>query len=98
MLLLVAVVRPAEEGSRPWRAADDRYVSARHMAALKTFEVAIVERAGAAPLEPSADELVARLPGCSREWGVSWRERWSARWRGGPPPVPPAAHIADQLG
>ena len=34
MLLLVAVVRPAEEGPQPWRAAEDRYVSAAMWRAL----------------------------------------------------------------
>jgi hypothetical protein len=42
MLLLVAVIRPADPGA--WHGQAERYVSVRQVAALKTFERAIVQR------------------------------------------------------
>ncbi|MFL6665304.1 MAG: hypothetical protein ACJ8G7_24305, partial [Rhizobacter sp.] len=99
MLLLVAVIRPADlDGTTAWRSGDDRYVSARHLAALKTFERAVVPRTSAAPIAPSAADVFAGVPACRRDWDVARRDRWIARWRGTPAPVPQAAHIAEQLG
>ena len=45
---LVAVVRPADPDSLWRQGRSDRYVSVRHVAALKTFERAIVRRDRAA--------------------------------------------------
>ena len=44
VVLLIAVVRPADPGLAGRSSRNDRYVSVRHVAALKTFERAIVER------------------------------------------------------
>jgi hypothetical protein len=68
VLLLVAVIRPADEaggllGSGP----ADRYVSVRHLAALKTFETAVVLRSPASGAPVAADALAAALPACQRQ-------------------------------
>ncbi|HUP10414.1 MAG TPA: hypothetical protein VMU47_24890, partial [Caldimonas sp.] len=95
MLVLVAVVRPGDAPVDA-RAATDRYVSARHLAALRTFESAIVERGGYPADAPSAELVLERVPACAKPWGVGWRDAWLARWRG-QPAVPPAAHVAEGL-
>src|SRR5215469_8805857 len=46
----------------------DRHVSVRQVAALKTFEYAIVRRDQVRSGPPSADALLERLPQCRREW------------------------------
>lgn len=69
ILLLVAVIRPAEPGAPSWRGTGDRYVSVRQVAALKTFEAAIVARP--APAAPTtAREVLDGLPSCRREGGA----------------------------
>jgi hypothetical protein len=71
LVLLVAVVRPARtaEGGVP-----DRYHSVRLIAALKTFEDAVVERPAVAPALPDAEAILSGLPSCQRDWaGNSWR-------------------------
>ncbi|HEV8691143.1 MAG TPA: hypothetical protein VGQ91_12655 [Ideonella sp.] len=72
MLLLVAVIRPADPDAQQ-RNASDRYRSVRQVAALKTFEEAVVARSSSEPLSLSGGALLAGLPACQREWGVSWR-------------------------
>lgn len=73
LVLLVAVVRPAaiaESGAE----VPDRYRSVRLIAALKTFEEAVVERPATGAALPSAEAVLAGLPTCRREWGGnSWR-------------------------
>src|SRR4051812_36696832 len=69
MLLLVAVVRPADPALAARRERVDRYVSVRHVAALKTFEAAIVERAADPKLPRDANALLEAVPQCRREWG-----------------------------
>src|SRR3954447_16475974 len=97
MLVLVAVVRPADAPSGEAKAAAaDRYVSARHVAALRTFESAIVERGVRAVDAPSAQLVLDGVPACAKPWGVGWRDAWLARWRG-QPAVPAAAHVAEGL-
>ncbi|HEX6705574.1 MAG TPA: hypothetical protein VF169_12500 [Albitalea sp.] len=49
-----------------------RYVSARQVAALKTFEAAIVRREGMHTAAWSADAVVQGLPQCRGEWGSRW--------------------------
>ena len=66
VLLAVGWLRPLEAAARP--AAPDRHLSVRHVAALKTFERAIVRRDGASREAPSAQALLAEIPGCRREW------------------------------
>ena len=106
VVLLVAGVWPAEPGEpsalamKPWRQPADRYVSVRHVAALKTFEAGIVERAGAGPL-PSAAQVTAALPACAAEGQAAWRSGSAAPWRAafavGAPAPSQAAHIAAQI-
>jgi hypothetical protein len=72
VLLLVAVVRPADEarGLR-WNGVaggDDRYVSVRQLQALKTFEQAIVPRRGPLTSPVSSQAIDETLPGCREAW------------------------------
>ena len=106
VVLLVAGVwpsgadEPGAPATKPWRHAVDRYVSVRHVAALKSFEAGIVERAGAGPL-PSPAEVTAALPACAAEWQAAWRSGTAAPWRAafaaGAPVPTQAEHIAAQL-
>lgn len=76
MVLLVAVVRPADPSAVPAPSANDRnerYISVRHLAALKTFEQAVVRRNGPAPASPTGAEVLAALPSCQGEWDAKWR-------------------------
>src|SRR6187200_901511 len=68
MLWLVAVIRPADPTAVARQAAADRYVSVRHVAALQTFEAAIVLRASGAHPPRDVGELLAGIPWCQREW------------------------------
>jgi hypothetical protein len=92
ILLLVAVVRPLEPSAvAPGRAPADRYLSVRHVAALKTFEQAIRPRAADLPAPPTAEQLLAGIPACRGEWSAGWL----AALRGGA--TSPADRIAAQL-
>jgi len=79
VLLLVAVLRPADEARGPrWggpaqREDDgvgggDRYVSVRQLQALKTFEQAIVPRRGPLISSVSAEAITEALPACTEAW------------------------------
>jgi hypothetical protein len=72
VLAAVGTLRPHDAT----RAPPDRYVSVRHVAALETFEQAIVKR-DAAPALPDAAAVLRGVPRCEREWGPSWR---ASRW------------------
>jgi hypothetical protein len=78
----------------------DRYVSVRHVAALKTFEQAIVQRPATAPGAPTAVETCWTA---YRDAGASGSATWSpSQWLPGlgatPAAAPsPAEHIAAQL-
>ena len=61
MLLLVSVVLPMDGASTLSRSGSDRYVSVRHVAALKTFEAAIVARGAQRRTPGDADELAAQV-------------------------------------
>ena len=97
MLLLVAVIRPHEQAQASAPVFGDRYVSVRHLAALKTFETAV--RQQAALTEPalalSGAEVLAALPACRSEWGAKWQASLALAQRAAPIP---AEHIAAQLG
>lgn len=97
MLLLVAVIRPADPSA--WHGQADRYVSVRQVAALKTFEQAIVQRAASAPAAPTAAQLLIGLPQCQREWSTSWKaSQWLALPAGVQRVTPSAAErVAAQL-
>lgn len=94
ILLLVAVVRPTEPSLGPGRVPDDRYLSVRHVAALKTFEQAIRRRSADLPAMPGAAQLLAAVPQCRGEWTPGWLARLRAR---GGPVVSPAERMAAQL-
>ena len=56
------------------RDAAARYTSVRQVAALKTFEQAIVRQADApVAAAPRADDVFAGLPACRTEWAGGWR-------------------------
>jgi hypothetical protein len=100
VVTLVAFVRPADPDAAWRQGRNDRYVSVRHIAALKTFERAIVKRQADAPLVVSAAQLLEEVAPCRREWaaddGPMRRLRhWVA---GGAPEVAPADEIATHLG
>ena len=65
VLLFVVEVRPSDPSERR---SSDRYISVRQVAALKTFERAIVRRDHVRGALPTADELLAGVPSCQREW------------------------------
>src|SRR5436190_6558283 len=98
VVLLVGVIRPADveaSGKSP----QERYLSVRLVAALKTFEPAVVKRSAVASKLPDGAGVLAALPECGREW------RGASRWRGWlaenglarTPPPPPAEQVAAQL-
>jgi len=92
MLWLVAVLRPADAPTAG--AAVDRYVSVRHVAALKTFEQAVVRRGDAPRAAPTADEVLAAMPRCRAEWAPKWT--LATLWGREPAPSQ-ATRIAAQL-
>src|SRR5688500_7690316 len=95
ILLLVAVVRPAEpSGIAPGPTPSDRYLSVRHVAALKTFEQAIRRRTGEPARVPTAEQVLEGIPQCRGEWRAGWLA--PLRARGGAVPSQ-AERIATQL-
>src|SRR4029450_1856824 len=68
VLVMVGVAHPIAPSAAPARNAD-RHVSVLHLAALKTFERAIVRRKSVQVGPPSAILLLDRVPQCSRAWG-----------------------------
>jgi hypothetical protein len=88
IVLLVAVIRPADPGTVSWRGAPERYVSVRHVAALKTFERAIVERSALTLAAPTVQQLLDGLPQCRPEWDAPWR---ASRWLSWLPVAPRSA-------
>ena len=74
ILLLVGVIRPMEPSAVvPGRQPGERYLSVRHVAALKTFEQAIVRRTAVKVATPSAADVLAGVPSCRRDWGTGER-------------------------
>lgn len=67
VLILVAEVRPSDPAAKLARNGE-RHVSVRQVAALKTFERAIVRRDKVTAALPSAEALLDRVPQCRREW------------------------------
>jgi len=99
MLLLVAVVRPLDRPAPVADGSGDRYVSVRHVAALKTFEEAIVRRAAASPALPDGADLLNGLPACRRDWDtrpgvLAWLRRVAT---GAPREPTQADRVAAQL-
>jgi hypothetical protein len=99
VLLVVDVIRPLDPAARPVR-DDDRHVSVRQVAALKTFERAIVRRDRVTVGPPTALLLLDRLPQCRKAWdgraGPLDRMR-ALLARGGVAPPTPAERIAAHL-
>ncbi len=100
IVALVALTRPADPATASLRKVD-RYVSVRHVAALKTFEQAVVQRRSDAPVVPTAAEVLAGLPECRREWSASFSAAtWVPFLAGHAAPAPTvgervAAQLAD---
>ena len=99
IVLLVAVVRPADPGAVSWRGTVDSYASVRHVAALKTFQAAIRARAELRAPPPTARQVLDGLPQCQSEWGAAWRASDWLPHMAGISAAPPsqAEHIAAQL-
>ena len=99
LMFLVAVVRPADPGALSWRSPIDSYVNVRHVAALKTFEAAIVDRSAIVSPPPAAQQVLDGLPQCRREWGAAWRASgWLSRMAGiSAAPPAQAEQVAAQL-
>ncbi len=66
VLLIVASAREADS-AKPAQNSD-RHVSVRHVAALKTFEYAIIRRDRVKAGLPSAQTLLEHFPQCRAEW------------------------------
>src|SRR5436305_14273613 len=66
VLLMVARARQVDDALPAHGSA--RHVSVRHVAALKTFEYAIVRRDRVTTPLVAAETLLARLPQCRGEW------------------------------
>ncbi len=99
VVALVAVVRPADPDAVWRQGRNDRYVSVRHVAALKTFERAIVRRPGTAPAAIDAAQVLDGVAACRKEWGVRtgalpWLRRTVL---GGAAEAAPAEEIAARL-
>ena len=98
VIALVAVVRPADPEGVDAQGRGDRYVSVRRVAALKTFELAVVRRSSDAPRRVDALDVLAGIPACRREWGDGtaiargWREL-----AGKAAEATPAEQVAQQL-
>jgi len=67
VLIAVAEVRPGDPSVRA-RPGNNQHVSLREVAALKTFERAIVRRDALRSALPTADALLERFPQCRNEW------------------------------
>ena len=98
VVLLVGVIRPADveaSGKSP----QERYLSVRLVAALKTFEPAVVKRSAVASKLPDGAGVLAALPECGREWrGASrWRAWLAENGLARTPPPPLAEQVAAQL-
>ncbi len=96
VLLAVGAARPLDPAAR----YADRHVSVREVAALKTFERAIVRRDAVTVGPPTAILLLDRVPQCRAAWdgrgGVAERVR-RALAHGGAAPPSPAQRLAAQL-
>jgi hypothetical protein len=99
VIALVAVVRPADPEGIDRQGRSDRYVSVRRVAALQTFERAVVRRAGDAPARLGGGAVVAGVPACRQEWsGGAPLARWLREHTGGAAEATPADRVAAQLG
>src|SRR5215831_7987804 len=98
VVALVAVVRPADPDSVDAQGRSDRYVSVRRVAALKTFERAIVARGTVAPARTDTLAVLAGVPACRKEWsGPAPLTRWLRELAGARADAPVAEQIAAQM-
>ena len=99
VVALVAFVRPGDPDSFWRQGHSDRYVSVRHVAALQTFERAIVRRTAQEPRLVTTGDVLDGLAPCRRDWGVATgAKQWLRRLAlGGADDAPPAAQVAAQL-
>ena len=67
VLVVVAWLRPLDATSRASREGD-RHISVRQVAALKTFEFAIVRRDGIREAVVTAQAILDGIPACRSEW------------------------------
>ncbi len=99
VLLVVGVLRPLDSNA-PATRDRDRHVSVREVAALKTFERAIVRRGAVSVGPPTALLLLDRVPQCRAAWdghgGMLQRVRGTLA-RSGTAPPSPAQRLAAQL-
>src|SRR5437667_3908502 len=99
VLIVVGVIRPLDPAFQGARNGD-RHVSVRQVAALKTFERAIVRRNTIAVGPPTALQLLDGVPQCRAAWdghlGLLDRVR-AALARSGMAPPTPAQRLAAQL-
>jgi hypothetical protein len=98
VLMLVAVIRPLDPSAARVRSGD-RHVSARELAALKTFERAIVRKDTVLAGPPTAILVLDRIPQCRSAWDGrgSLMERVRAQLFKTPAAPSPADRIAAQL-
>lgn len=99
VLLGVLLAAGAFSESEPARGRE-RYVSVRHVAALKTFEHAVVRRDRVTAGPPDAAMLLDKLPACRDAWGAraSLRERIRRLWTDDSDTAPlPAQRVAAHL-
>jgi hypothetical protein len=68
---VLLIVASARQDAGPASRNGDRHVSVRHVAALKTFEYAIVRRDRVASELPSAETLLEQLPACRAQWDAN---------------------------
>jgi hypothetical protein len=71
LLVLLVVASPSGGDSAKPQRGNDRHVSVRQVAALKTFEHGIVRRDRVQTPTPSADALLERVPQCRAEWSAT---------------------------
>jgi hypothetical protein len=98
VIALVAVVRPADPDGVDAQGRSDRYVSVRRVAALQTFERAIVERGTFVATRADALGVLAGVPACRKEWGgPAPLARWLRELAGARAEASAAEQIAAQM-
>jgi hypothetical protein len=99
VVALVSIVRPADPDVAWRQGRNNSYVSVRHVAALKTFERAIVKRASETTITVSGAQLLDGIPACRGEWaeGGGSMKRLRRFLLGGTPETAPAEDIASHL-
>jgi hypothetical protein len=99
VVALVSIVRPADPDAAWRQGRNNSYVSVRHVAALKTFERAIVKRASETSITVNGAQLLDGIPACRGDWGEGGAPMKRIRrfLLGGTPEIAPAEEIAGHL-